>query len=108
MRDRDQRACSLGYRLTFEIHDSVFGHDVHHVGARRGDDIAVVDARDDAAGASGVALESRSEADERFAFARGIGAADELQLSAGATDLPDACGFGACLSGEIDLRRVAD
>src|SRR5207245_10438504 len=84
-------------------------HDVvHHVGARSADDIAVVDARDDAAGAVSVSLESRGEADERFSVAGGVCAADELQLSAGAADLADAGGFGACLSGEIDLRSVAD
>src|ERR1700716_240304 len=100
MRDRDQCARSFRYRLAFEIYDSVFGDDVHHVGARSGDDVAVVDSRDDAACPVRVALESRREADERLALARGVRAADELQLSAGAADLPDTGGFGASLAGE--------
>ena len=46
---RDQRLGALGDRLALQVHHAVLGDDVHHVGARRGDDVAGRQRRDDAA-----------------------------------------------------------
>src|SRR5258707_10404158 len=104
MRDRDQRARPLWHRLAFQIDHPVLGHDVHHVGARRRHDVAVVDSCDDPARAPSIALVGRGETYEGLAVARGVRAAYELKLSAGAAYLPHARRLGARLPPEIDLR----
>ena len=62
MSDRDERACALRNRFAFQIDHPILGHHVHHVGARRRHDVAVVDSRNDAAGAPAGALVGGGEA----------------------------------------------
>ena len=40
MCDGDERFCALRDRLSLQVDHAVFRDDVHHVGARRGDDVA--------------------------------------------------------------------
>src|ERR1700722_9282860 len=47
--NRDQRPRTLGDRLALKIDDSVFGHHIHGVATRRGDDVSRCQRCDDAA-----------------------------------------------------------
>src|SRR5206468_9847641 len=93
VREGDERPGALGDRLSLEIHDPVLRDDVHDVGARRGDDVARRQRADDAALPLAALLVRRREADEGLAAPRRVGAAHELELPAGAGQVPMAGRF---------------
>ena len=108
MGDGDEGFGALGNGFSLQVDDAVFGDDVHHVGARRGDDVAGREVKHDAAAALALLAIRGGEADKRFASLGRIGAADELQLSAGAADVAVAVGLGGGLALQVDLRGVVD
>src|SRR5712672_4119020 len=85
-------------RISLEIDEAVFRDDIHHVGARRGHDVAVSEAQHNPAAAGPALVIGGGEANERLAASRRIGAAHELQPSAGAADVTMAVGFGSGLT----------
>src|SRR5262245_29027536 len=108
MRDPDQRPGALGDRLALQVDAAVLGDDVHHVGARRGDHVAGGERRDDAALARPALVVGRREAHERLPALRGVGAAHELELPAGAGEVAIARRLRRRLSLQVDLGRVVD
>src|SRR5262249_17451091 len=94
--------------FSLQVDDSVLGDDVHHVRAGCGDDVARCEVQHDAAAALAALVVGRRQANERLATLRGVGAADELQLSARSTDVAVAVRFGRRLSLQINLRGVVD
>src|SRR6185437_5285060 len=59
------RLCALGYGSSLQIDHAVLGDHIHHVRARRRDDVAGREVEHDAAAALTSPLVSRGEADER-------------------------------------------
>ena len=108
MRDADQRLGAFGDGLPLQIDHPVLGDDEHDVRAGCGHDVALSQVQHDPAAALAALVVGRGEADERFAAFRGVGAAHELQLPAGAAEMAVTVGFGGRLSLQVDLRRVVD
>ena len=85
---------------TLEVDAAVFGAEVMQIGAGIGDDAAVFQRGTDAAlELTGLLIkEGRGQADKALAALGKVCAQNEIQLSAGAADVLDPCGFGIYLS----------
>ena len=47
--DGNQQLRPFGNSAAFKVHHAVFGHHIHHIASRRGDDVSLGQRRDDAA-----------------------------------------------------------
>ena len=108
MREGDQSLGAFGNRSSLQVDHAVLGDDVHHVRARRRDDVAGREVEHDPALALAALLVGGRQADERLAALRCIGAAHKLQLASGAADVAMAVGFRRRLALQVHLRRVVD
>jgi hypothetical protein len=82
MCDGNHRLISLGDRFSLEVEDSVFGHNVHHVGPRGRDDIPRREVRNDATLGFTTLVLSGRQADERLSAPGSVPGAHELKLPA--------------------------
>ena len=97
-------ATDLPFRFTMPE----FGNQVHHVRARRGNNIAGRKAKHDPAAALTALLIGGRETDKRLAPLGRVCAAHKLQLASGAAHVAVAVGFRSHLSLQIHLRGVVD
>src|SRR5262245_13545950 len=88
MRNANQGLGTFSDRFPLQIDEAVLRDDVHHVGAWRGDDVALRQVQHDAAAALAAFLVSRRQADEGLAALRRVRASHELRLAARSADVP--------------------
>ena len=108
MGQRDEGFGAVGDGFALEVGQTVFGNHVHDVRARGGDDVAWGKLEDNAALALAFLLVGGGQAKERLAPLGRVGPAHELELAAGAGEMPVAIGFGSCLALEVDLGGGVD
>ena len=68
----------FGYRLSLQVHDAIFGDYIHHVSARRGDNVAWCQVQHNAAAAFTPFVVRGGQTDKRLASLRCIGTTHKL------------------------------
>ena len=109
MGDADKGLGPLPRRQARQVDGAVFRRHVRRLGPRRRDDVAVRKFRQDVGAADAVGVEVHGgHGQEGLAVGGHVGARHEVQLAAGAADLPRPDRFGADLAVQVDGNAAVD